>query len=310
MVQEFPELQGIVGGLYAAARGEPREIADAIYDHYLPQGAEDRCPRSLVGAVVSLADKFDSVVAGFAVGHQPTSSGDPFALRRQGNGVIKVVLEFSLPISLEELVQEYQQKLSREGWLGIHQSVPWHRVVTDVSQFFLERLCYYLESVRGFRFDTVRAVIAAAPKLAGVPSVTPVDVLRRAEALEALRGREDLEGLCAAAKRIRNILVKSATAADWQPGEIAAALLKEPQERELHDIYAKVAAEAGRRGASYDYRGALEEISTLRPAVDRFFDGVLVMAEDPEIRQNRLRLLKKLDGLFSGIADFAEIEGR
>jgi glycyl-tRNA synthetase beta chain len=180
----------------------------------------------------------------------------------------------------------------------------------DVSQFFVERLCYYLQSIRGFRFDTVRAVMAAAPKLAGVANVTPVDALRRAEALEALRGKEDLEVLCTAAKRIRNILLKSATAADWQPGEVAAALLKEPQERELYDIYAKVAAEAGRRRESSDYRGALEEISTLRPAVDRFFDGVLVMTEDLEIRQNRLRLLKKLDELFSGIAHFAEIEGR
>jgi glycyl-tRNA synthetase beta chain len=310
MVQEFPELQGIVGGLYTAAQGEPKEIADAIYDHYLPQSAEDRCPRSMVGAIVSICDKLDSVVAGFAVGHQPTSSGDPFALRRQGNGTIKVVLEFNLPISLDQLVQEYQSKLSQDSWLGIQQSVPWHRVLMDVSQFFVERLCYYLQSIRGFRFDTVRAVMAAAPKLAGVANVTPVDALRRAEALEALRGKEDLEVLCTAAKRIRNILLKSATAADWQPGEVAAALLKEPQERELYDIYAKVAAEAGRRRESSDYRGALEEISTLRPAVDRFFDGVLVMTEDLEIRQNRLRLLKKLDELFSGIAHFAEIEGR
>jgi glycyl-tRNA synthetase beta chain len=157
-----------------------------------------------------------------------------------------------------------------------------------------------LESVRGFRYDTVRAVLAAGFDV-------PADALARTEALEALRGKEDLEALCTAAKRIRNILVKSATASDWQPGEVGEALLKEPQERELHDIYAKVAAEAGRRRESYDYRGALEEISTLRPAVDGFFDKVLVMAEDPEIRQNRLRLLKKLDELFSGIAHFAEI---
>jgi glycyl-tRNA synthetase beta chain len=310
MVQEFPELQGIVGGLYARAQGEAPEVADAIYDHYRPASAEDTCPRSIVGAVVSLADKLDSVVAGFAVGHQPTSSGDPFALRRQGNGIIKVVLEFSIPISLDQLAQEYQGKLAQDGWLGIQQSVPWHRVLMDVSQFFIERLCYYLQSIRGLRFDTVRAVVAAAPKLAGGASVTPVDALRRAEALEALRGKEDLEVLCTAAKRIRNILMKSATAADWKPGEVEAALLKETQERELYDVYAKVAAEAGRRRESSDYRGALEEISTLRPAIDRFFDGVLVMTEDLEIRQNRLRLLKKLDELFSGIADFAEIEGR
>jgi glycyl-tRNA synthetase beta chain len=307
MVQEFPELQGIVGGLYAAAQGEPEEISDAIYDHYLPETAEDRCPRSLVGAIVSVADKFDSVVAGFAVGHQPTSSGDPFALRRQGNGIIKVLLEFNLPIDMDNLVQQYHMIIEHDGWLGLQTSVPWHRVLMEVSQFFIERLSYHLENVRGLRFDTVRAVVAAAPKLGGVAIISPLDALRRAEALEALRGREDLGALCAAAKRIRNILVKSATAADWQPGEVEAALLKEPPEKELFEVYNRVAKETGRRRESYDYRGALEEISTLRPAVDRFFDRVLVMAEDPEIRQNRLRLLKKLDELFSGIAHFAEI---
>ena len=322
MVQEFPELQGIVGGLYAAAQGEPKEIADAIYDHYLPRGAEDRCPRSLVGAAVSLADKFDSVVTGFAVGHEPTGSSDPFAIRRQASATIKVILEYSLPISLEKAVNHaleafefwytstvlpgaygapdvpQAQQMFATKWSTLRQ-----KVHDAVLEFLVERLRYHLESVRGFRYDTVRAVLAAGFDV-------PADALARAEALEALRGKQDLEVLCTAAKRIRNILMKSATAADWKPGEVEAALLREPQERELYDIYAKVATEAGRRRESYDYRGALEEISTLRPAVDRFFDGVLVMTEDLEIRQNRLRLLKKLDEQFSGIAHFAEIEGR
>ena len=307
MVQEFPELQGVVGGLYASAQGEPKEVAEALYDHYLPLGAEGKSPRSIVGAVVSLADKLDTVVSGFAVGHQSTSSGDPFALRRHGNGIIKVLLELNLPIDLDELVQEYHRRIEHGGWFGIQTSVPWASVLMEVSRFFSERLCYYLETVRGLRFDKVRAVIAAAPKLAGIPSIIPIDALRRAEALEALRGSEDLEALCQAAKRIRNILTKSASAADWQTGEIAAALLTEPQEKELYDTYGKIAAEVERLRASRDYRRALVEISTLRPAVDRFFDKVLVMAEDRETRQNRLRLLKKLDELFSGIAHFAEI---
>jgi glycyl-tRNA synthetase beta chain len=316
MVQEFPELQGIVGGLYAAAQGEPKEIADAIYDHYLPQSAEDRCPRSLVGAVVSLADKLDGVVAGFAAGHRPTGSSDPFALRRQASGAIKVILEYSLPISLSEAIyqalHEFENQYASTVLAGdfrapgVRQAQqafaakPSEKVQSAVPEFLAERLRYHLESVRGFRYDTVRAVLAAGFDV-------PADALARAEAMEALRGGEDFEALSVAAKRIRNILSKSATAADWQPGEVAEALLKEPQERELYDIYAKVAAEAGRRRESHDYRAALEEISTLRPAVDRFFDSVLVMAEDLGIRQNRLRLLKKLDELFSGIAHFAEI---
>jgi len=297
MVQEFPELQGVVGGLYAEAQGEAKEVSDAIKEHYLPQGFEGCCPKTIVGALTSFVDKFDAVIAGFAAGLEPKGSNDPFAMRRYAAGIIKVILEFNLPINLQQLVVATYARLN----LGAER--PGDEVYQPFLSFFGDRLRYYLESIRGFRYDTVRAVLAAGFDV-------PADALARAEAMEVLRGGEDFEALSVAAKRIRNILMKSATAADWKPGEVEEALLKEPQERELHEIYAKVAAEAGRRRESYDYRGALEEISTLRPAVDCFFDGVLVMAEDLQIRQNRLRLLKKLEELFSGVADFAEIEGR
>jgi glycyl-tRNA synthetase beta chain len=297
MVQEFTELQGIVGGLYARAQGEPEEVSTAIYDHYLPAGAEGNSPRTMVGAVVSLADKVDSVVAGFAAGYEPSGSSDPFALRRQANGFIKVLLEKSLALNLKELVNTAGEVLDIE-WRK-----PREEVSVRVLEFFAERLQFYFDSVRHFRYDTVRAVVAAGAEL-------PADALARAEAMEALRGGEDFEALSAAAKRIRNILAKSATASDWQAGDVVAELLAAPQEIDLDAEYAKVAGEVGRRQAVRDYRGALEEISTLRPAVDRFFDNVMVMAEDREVRQNRLRLLKKLDELFSGIAHFAEIEGQ
>ncbi len=297
MVQEFTELQGVVGGLYAKAQGEPEEIAVAIYDHYLPLGAEGASPRTLSGAMVSLADKVDSVVAGFAVGNEPTGSSDPFALRRQANGIIKVTLDNSLPLNLKEVINKAMDVLD------IQWRKPREEVQARVLDFFAERLRYYFESVRGFRYDTVRAVVAAGAD-------QPADAQARAEAMEALRGGEDFEALSAAAKRIRNILAKSATAADWEPGEVVPELLTEPQEKNLYEAYGRVAGEVERRRARKDYRGALEEISTLRPTVDRFFDKVLVMAEDPRVRQNRLRLLKKLDELFSGIAHFAEIEGQ
>jgi glycyl-tRNA synthetase beta chain len=302
MVQEFPELQGIVGGLYARAQGEPREVYEAIYDHYLPLGAEGKSPRSIVGALVSLADKLDSVVAGFSVGHQPTSSGDPFALRRDGNGIIKVLLEFKIAISMWSMIQMFHGYLAGHAEQGLMTAVPWSRTLQAVHEFFRERLEYYLEKIRCFRYDTVRAVLAAHASWDN-----PVDAQARAEAMEALRGGEDFEALAAAAKRIRNILAKSATAADWQAGEVAPELLSEPEEIGLFEAYGRIAGEVESRRAGRDYRRALEEISTLRPAVDRFFDKVLVMAEDREVRQNRLRLLKKLDELFSGIADFAEI---
>ncbi len=294
MVQEFTELQGIVGGLYAQVQGEPEDVSTAIYDHYLPAGAEGSLPRTLVGAIVSLADKVDSVVAGFGAGYEPTGSSDPFALRRQANGIIKVILENNLPLNLREVanmaidVGDVQWRKPRE------------EVFQRVLDFFAERLRYYFESIRSFRYDTVRAVVAAGAE-------HPADAQARAEAMEALRGGEDFEALSAAAKRIRNILAKSATSADWQAGDVAPALLTEPQERELYDAFGRVAGEVERKRAGREYRPALEEISTLRPAVDLFFDKVLVMAEDREVRQNRLRLLAKLDELFSGIAHFAEI---
>ncbi len=298
MVQEFTELQGVVGGLYARAQGEGEEVAIAIYDHYLPMGAEGASPRTLVGAVVSLADKVDSVIAGFAAGLQPTGSRDPFALRRQANGIIKVILDFSMPIApVGMLFSVVVDNLLQSG-LDIRQGIP--QLERDLIEFFNERLTYYLENVRGYRYDTVRAVVAAGGE-------QPADAQARAEAVESMRGGEDFEALSAAAKRIRNILAKSATATDWQAGEVAPELLTEPQEKELAAAYEMVAGEVERRRAAREYRQALEEISTLRPAVDRFFDAVLVMAEDPQVRQNRLRLLKKLDELFSRIAHFAEI---
>ncbi len=294
MVQEFPELQGKVGGLYALAQGEAPEVFDAIYEHYLPQGFEDQSPKTIVGALTSLIDKFDAVLAGYAARLEPTGSNDPFAMRRHAAGIIKVLLEFRLAIDLQELIKGSYARLN----LGTKR--PGHEVYAPLLDFFGDRLRYYLEKIRGFRYDTVRAVMAAGCNV-------PLNVLARAEAMEALRGGEDFEALSAAAKRIRNILAKSATAADWEAGEVVPELLTEPQERDLYEAYGRIAGEVERRRAGREYRRALEEISTLRPAVDRFFDKVLVMAEDREVRQNRLRLLKKLDELFSGIAHFAEI---
>jgi len=294
MVQEFPELQGIVGGLYAQAQGESFEVWHAIYDHYRPAGAEDACPRALVGAVVSLVDKLDSVVGGFAVGQEPTGSSDPFALRRQGNAIIKVLLELRLPLSLKEAAQQALRELD------VNWRAPQMEVFRRLLEFFEERLRYDLETVRHFRYDTVRAVLAAGGDVPG-------EALARAEALESLRGSPDLEALCAAAKRIKNILSKSATAQDWERGEVDGGLLKEPAERELVEAYRRVSEAVAGHRASGEYGKALAEISSLRPGVDHFFDKVLVMAEDAGLRQNRLRLLGKLDELFSGIASFAEI---
>jgi glycyl-tRNA synthetase beta chain len=296
MVQEFTELQGVVGGLYAAAQGEPEAVSQAIYDHYKPEGPEDRSPRTRIGAVVSLADKLDSVVGGFAIGKEPTGSSDPFALRRQGNGIVKVLVEHNLPLPLKVLIENAVSSMNVD-WKR-----PQHEVFGSLVAFFEERLKYYLEAGRELRYDTVRAVVAA-----GWENFT--DVARRADALEKIRRSENFAALSVAAKRIKNILAKSASAQDWQPGSVNPELLEAGPEEQLFEAYVAISDRAERLSQASEYERALEAIADLRPLVDRFFDKVLVMAEDRSLRENRLRLLSRLDNLFSGIAHFAEIEG-
>lgn len=292
MVQEFTELQGIVGGLYARAQGEPDDVAKAIYDHYRPQGVDDSPPSTRLGAIVALADKLDSVASGWGAGLEFTGSSDPFGFRRLGNGIVRTVLEFGLRIPLGEVVDSACKLGSAEQ--------------ASVRGFLRERLRYHLESAAGLAYDVGRAVVDAAGEVNG--PVDLVDLFNRATAVQSIRASEDFEALCAAAKRIRNILTKSATANDWSPGDVDRARLEPGLEVELYEAYRSVAEEADRLATAGQYREALRTISTLRPAVDRFFDKVLVMVENQDVRLNRLRLLDALNQLFSGIADLSQIE--
>jgi glycyl-tRNA synthetase beta chain len=312
MVQEFTELQGVVGGLYAREQGEHEAVWQAIYDHYLPVNIEDQCPRGISGAVVSLADKLDSVIAGFAAGLEPTGSSDPFALRRAGNGIIKLLIEREFAISLSEtareIIEQLQSTSSEEP-----QDTANQRVLASVDSFFEERLRYYLTEVRKYRYDTVRAILAAGGgvSFANAPAlkeINPLDALRRAEALERIRDTNDFVALSAAARRIKNILLKSARADAWDSSPIDENLLQAGPERELYDAYFQVRQKVAERRARGDHYRVLELIAALRPAVDLFFDKILVMSEDPALRGNRLRLLLQLDRLFSVTADLSEIE--
>jgi glycyl-tRNA synthetase beta chain len=297
MVQEFTELQGIVGGLYAKAQAEPQQVSDAIYDHYLPQGADDKCPRSLAGAVVSLADKIDSVVAGFAAGLEPTGSSDPFGLRRAGNGIVKILLEFRLKVSLVDLFL-----VNAAGTLPPSAPPPEQELTSGLLAFIVERIQYHMEGILNYPYDSVRAVMKKARP--GDPS----DTLLRLKALQNIRGSEEMQALCHAAKRIKNLLAKSATDHDWQPGRIEAELLKEQAEVDLEQASRTVRHLSIHFGEDGKYAEALAAIATLRPHVDLFFDKVLVMTEENSVRQNRLRLLARLDELFTSIADLSQIE--
>ena len=269
MVKEFTDLQGIMGGLYAKAQGEPDAVWKAIYEHYKPLSMEDSIPSTPEGQIVALADKLDTLQQCFRIGLVPTGSKDPFALRRAAQGVVKILVEAKLPFEFSELA---------EG---------------DLRAFLLDRVQYYFREIRGFKYDEVNAVLASGVK-------TLADVEARLTALSAVRPTENFEPLAASFKRIQNILKQANFAAD---GLVDSGLLEAGPEQELHSAFEQVRSQAS--GASYQQ--ALESIATLRPKVDSFFDKVLVNAKEEKIRANRLTLLHNLLTEFSTIADFSEI---
>jgi glycyl-tRNA synthetase beta chain len=298
MVQEFTELQGVVGGLYAREQGEPEAVWQAIYDHYLPLSADGQSPRTVFGAVVSLADKLDSVIAGFSAGFEPTGSSDPFGLRRAGNGIVKVTVDLLPGLDLLDLLKQIT-----EANLGLP---PVTDLFGQVASFLRERTESYLETIAGLRYDTVRAVVRSF--LAWTP---PADALGRGKALDRIRDSEDFVALATAAKRTRNILTKSAKADDLagtvEP--IDEELLTAGPEEELYCTYNRLRPTVDELAARGEYEDAFRVLAGLRPQVDRFFDKVLVMDDDLRVRRNRLNLLSKLDlWVFRRFADLSQIE--
>lgn len=301
MVGEFTELQGVVGGLYARVQGESEAVAEAIYDHYKPANVGDDCPRSRVGAVVALADRLDSVVAGFAAGLEPTGSSDPFGLRRAGNGIVKIAVESLAGLNLASVTTKAvafaEQNLSGRKSENLGQKV---------DTFVRERMEFYFRDVIGLRYDTVRAVLSSTvPMGFGIPAAA----LARARALEEIRDTEDFLALAAAAKRTRNILTKSA-GVDHMESSVAvdAATFCEDPERQLYAAYESLTGNLESLEKDGDYAAAFRAMATIRPQVDQFFDKVLVMAEDPAVRENRLRLLVGLNkNVFTRLAELSEI---
>ena len=295
MVREFTELQGIVGGLYARAQGEPQDIADAVYDHYRPVGLEDPIPRNLTGCAVALADKLDSVVACFAVGRIPSGSSDPYALRRAALGIVKIILERRLPVSMSLAVAAASRALLN---LPPHVALS-PGVEAQVLEFILERARFILRERDGFAYDEISAVFRA-----GADDL--VDAVRRIEALRAIRKTKNFEPLAISFKRIRKILEKANEAAG-EKKKPNPELFEHEAERQLYAAVRDAAAKVDIQKRAGRDREALEVIAGLRQAVDRFFDGVLVMAENEAVRRNRLGLLAELLREFTTIADFAEI---
>jgi len=306
LVKEFTELQGIVGGLYVRvqqldrdmADSTRRAIADAIYDHYKPESMEDSVPRTLEGAVLAIADKADSIAGMFALGLQPTGSKDPFALRRQANGIVKTIAEHKLPLSLSQLFADARQAYQNSGAeKKFSAKVDCAGAVRD---FFHERLEFYLRDVLGYKHDVVNAVLAAG-------SDDVVDAMARAQAITKVRASADFESISVASKRIKNILRQASDTGKHAAGAIEPAALQEPAERELAALIPQVTKRVDELRGKHEYEAALAEISKLRPTVDLFFDKVMVMVDDDRIRANRLAVLQTLLVNFSTIADFSEI---
>jgi glycyl-tRNA synthetase beta chain len=296
MVREFTELQGIVGGLYAKAQGEAEEVADAIYDHYRPVGLDDPLPRNMTGCAVAIADKLDSVVGCFAVGVIPSGSSDPFALRRAALGIVKIVLEKKLPISLSLAVsQALKVLLTHPPKKGVTPEQE-----TQILEFLRDRARYVFREKDGFGYDEVNAVFRAeADDL--------VDARKRLEALRAIRKSKNFEPLTVSFKRIRKILEKAGLQLDG--AHIQTDLFEGEAERALFSAMRKAAPKVEEHKRAGHYKEALDAIAALRPDVDRFFEQVMVMAEDEAVRKNRLALLSELSREFSTIADFSEMAG-
>ena len=288
MVFEFTDTQGVMGMHYARHDGEDEEVAVALNEQYMPRFAGDELPKSLVASAVALADKFDTLTGIFGIGQAPKGSADPFALRRAALGALRIIVEKNLPLDLEDLVKKstalFGDKLTNQN------------VVTDVVDFMLGRFRAWYQD-EGIAVDVIQAVLARRP-------TRPADFDARVRAVSHFRTLDSAEALAAANKRVSNILAK----ADAAIGEINLTACVEPAEKALAEAVLALRTEVQPLIAQGDYTAVLDKLANLRAPVDSFFDNVMVNAEDPALRQNRLAILNTLQGLFLQVADISVLQ--
>ncbi len=288
MVGEFPELQGIMGRYYALHDGLASVIADAIEDHYKPRFAGDSLPRDQVGTVVALADKLETLVGMFGIGQFPTGDRDPFALRRHALGVIRMLAENNLDLPLDTLLQTAGAPFTAVDGFKAAESV--------LADFIYERLAGNLRE-QGYTAQEVDAVVSQRPQRLG-------DIPKRLAAVRAFSALPESAALAAANKRIGNILKKVENAVE---AVVDTGLLKDGAEIALHDALVDVVPRADAAFETGDYAESLQVLAALRVPVDAFFDGVMVNADDPALRANRLGLLAKLHGAMNRVADISKL---
>ena len=288
MVFEFTDTQGVMGMHYARHDGEDEEVAVALNEQYMPRFAGDELPKSLVASAVALADKFDTLTGIFGIGQAPKGSADPFALRRAALGALRIIVEKNLPLDLEDLVKKstalFGDKLTNSN------------VVADVVDFMLGRFRAWYQD-EGIAVDVIQAVLARRP-------TRPADFDARVRAVSHFRTLDSAEALAAANKRVSNILAK----ADAAIGEINLTACVEPAEKALAEAVFALRTEVQPLIAKGDYTAVLDKLANLRAPVDSFFDNVMVNAEDPALRQNRLAILNTLQELFLQVADISVLQ--
>ena len=288
MVFEFTDTQGVMGMHYARHDGEDEEVAVALNEQYMPRFAGDKLPKSLVASAVALADKFDTLTGIFGIGQAPKGSADPFALRRAALGALRIIVEKNLPLDLEDLVKKsaalFGDKLTNSN------------VVADVVDFMLGRFRAWYQD-EGIAVDVIQAVLARRP-------TRPADFDARVRAVSHFRTLDSAEALAAANKRVSNILAK----ADAAIGEINLTTCVEPAEKALAEAVLALRTEVQPLISQGDYTAVLDKLANLRALVDSFFDNVMVNAEDPALRQNRLAILNTLQGLFLQVADISVLQ--
>jgi glycyl-tRNA synthetase beta chain len=285
MVGEFPELQGIMGGYYARHDGLGDDIAFAIEDHYRPRFAGDELPRNRVGLVVALADKLETLAGLFAIGQLPTGDKDPFALRRHALGIVRMLMERDLPLDLGGLLAKAVAQFPQAG----------PETTTQLGDFIFDRLAGSLRE-QGYSAQEVDAVLALRPQRLG-------DVAKRLAAVRAFAALPEAPALAAANKRIGNILKK----AERADAHVSEGLLHEEAEKALFAATQQIAPRAGSQFEAGDYTGSLQTLAGLRGPVDAFFDGVMVNAEQADLRLNRLGLLATLHQAMNRIADLSRL---
>jgi glycyl-tRNA synthetase beta chain len=297
VVGEFPELQGIMGGEYAKHDGESEAVSQAIRDQYLPRSIEGALPKTTAGQVLSLADRLDSVAAFFHVGLVPTGSEDPFALRRNATAIVRIILESNLRIDVGGYVDTARNLVIGDGFTGAPDSEQEGR--RRMTEFIFERVRHYARIVHALRDDVIEAVLKPAHDKA----LDLVDLVQRMKAIESVTTKPEFDPLIVGFKRAHRLVEKE----QWDRKPVDTARFEHPTESALYGAATEEREKmlaAMNRG---DYGQALDALVRLKPAIDAFFAAVMVNAEDPAVRSNRLSLLKEVDDFFGSFADFSQI---